>query len=152
MLRENIFHRFSILPRLALLLLFWSAVPAWCADLAFLWDANTEPDLEGYGIYFKDIPDAEYSLYGYVTTQELEDPANPRFTVSGLEKGKTYYFASTAYNWYGLESSFSNSLCVEVGDTIAACSSSDEGSSSSGGGGGGGGGCFIGAIIRQLGG
>ena len=96
MLKENIIHRFSNPLRLALLILFWSALPAWCADLALLWDANTEPDLEGYGIYFKDIPDSEYSLYGYVAFQELGHPDNPRFMVSGLEKGKTYYFASTA--------------------------------------------------------
>ena len=150
MLKENIFHRFSIQLRLVLLILSWSALPAWCSDLAFLWDANTEPDLEGYGIYFKNIPDSEYSLYGYVTLQELSDPGSPRFVASGLEKGKTYYFASTAYNWYGLESSFSNSICIEVGETVAACSSSDEASSS--GGGGGGGGCFIGSLIKRLGG
>ena len=94
MLKENIIHRFSVPLRLALLLWFFSALPAWCADLVFLWDANTEPDLEGYGIYFKDIPDSKYFLYGYVALHELADPASPKFVMSDLEKGKTYYFAS----------------------------------------------------------
>lgn len=61
MLKENIIHRFSNLLRLALLILFWSALPAWSADLALSWDANTGSDLEGYGIYFKNIPDSEYT-------------------------------------------------------------------------------------------
>jgi hypothetical protein len=39
--------------------------------------------------------------------------------LSGLEGGRTYYFAATAYDIYGIESSFSNevSYTVPVGDT-----------------------------------
>jgi uncharacterized membrane protein YgcG len=161
MLKENAFHRFSFSLWFALFLLVWSALPAWCADLALLWDANSEPDIKGYGIYFKNTPDSEYILYGYMESQEFADPGRPRMVVSGLEKGKSYYFAATAYDTEGLESGFSNSICVEVGDTIAACSTSNEGSgeesgsivdgSSSGGGGssgsGGGGGCFIDSLF-----
>jgi hypothetical protein len=65
--------------------------------------------------------------------------------VSALEKGTTYYFAATAYNWNGLESALSNSIRVEFGDTVAPCPSSDEVSGSSGGGGGGG--CFIDSLF-----
>jgi uncharacterized membrane protein YgcG len=159
MRQVNFYHRLSILLGLSLPILLCSALPGCCGEMSVAWDANSEPDLEGYGIYFKDIPDSEYSLYGYVALQELADPEVPRFVVSGLEKGKTYYFAGTAYNRYGQESGFSNSICVEVGDSIAACSSSEEGSgedsgSSSGGdngsrssSGGGGGGCFINSVF-----
>jgi hypothetical protein len=159
MLKENTCHRFINPVRLALLILLWSAVPVWCADVAFLWDANTEPDIGGYGIYFKNVTDSEYSLWGYVSLWELPDPNNPRFVVSGIEKGKTYYFALTAYNWHGLESYLSNSVCVEVGDVVTECLSSDPGTGDTSGGGstgssggGGGGGCFIGVVMGKLGG
>ena len=150
--KENASYRFLFLFWIlsGLLILFLSARLAWCSDLVLLWDANTEPDIEGYGIYFKNTPDSEYSLWGYLSIQELADQSNPRFVASGLEKGKTYYFASTAYNWYGLESTFSNSLCIEVGETISACPSSGGGSGgSSDGGGGGGGGCFIDSLMNR---
>jgi hypothetical protein len=105
------------------------------------WDPNSEPDLEGYGVYLhKDTPGPPYELAGYITLAELTNSASPSFDVSGLEKGARYYFAVTAYDTAGDESAFSNSVCADVGDTITACSA--EASSS---GGGGGGGCFISA-------
>jgi hypothetical protein len=150
MRHANFYRRLSILLGLSLPILLWSALPGCCGEMSVAWDANSEPDLEGYGIYFKNVPDSEYSLYGYVALDELADLNNPRFVVSGLEKGKTYYFAGTAYNWYGQESEFSNSICVQVGDAIVPCPSSDDGSA--GGSGGGGGGCFIESIMKKLGG
>ena len=145
MLNENVYHR-SLAPlRLALMILLLSAAPAWCEDLVLAWDPNMESDLQGYGIYFKDATESAYSLYGYVSIQELADPNSPRFIVSDLEPGNMYYFVGTAYDWYGLESTFSNTLCVEVGDTVSPCPSAAEGSS--GGGGGSGGACFIDSLF-----
>lgn len=116
--------------------------PAAGADVTLAWNANVESDLAGYGIYARrDADGPPYDLAGYVALEELPDPGRPTFTVSGLEKGFTYFFAATAYDTAGNESSFSNPACARVGDQIEVCS--DGGSGAKGSGGGGGGGCFI---------
>jgi uncharacterized membrane protein YgcG len=150
------------------LILLFSALPAFPADVTLAWDPNSELDLQGYGVYYqKGVAGPPYMLYGYVATDELNDSTNPTFTITGLEKGAQYYFALTAYDTAGNESNFSYAVCAEVDDVIAPCgtesliddgggsdssSSSDEssssGESSSGGSGtsnsgGGGGACFI---------
>jgi hypothetical protein len=139
-----------------LFLLMWvlSAGPASAVDLTLAWDPNTEPDLEGYGVYLsKDAPGPPYDLAGYVTTAELEDPSNPTFTVTGLVKGDRYYLALTAYDTSGAESDFSDAVCADIGDTVTACASSDTGGDSGGGGSGGGSGgtCFIGTPLQDSG-
>ena len=118
-----------------------------CTDLAFAgdvtlgWDPNDEPDLEGYGVYFrKGAPGPPYNLFGYITAEDLRNHRKPVFTVDGLEKGAQYYFAVTAFDTLGKESSFSEPVCAEIGDVIAPCFSSGEGGDASGGGGGE---CFI---------
>jgi len=126
------------------------------ADLTLAWDPNTEPDLEGYGVYFKkDAPGPPYDLFGNITLQELADPDNPTFTLTGLEKGSKYYFTLTAYDTAGNESGYADPVCAEIGDQIVPCASADTGSGagsssgatgtggSSAGGSGGGAGCFI---------
>jgi hypothetical protein len=126
-----------------------------CADLAFArdltlgWDPNDEPDLEGYGVYYrKGVPGPPFNLFGYVTLDELRNHKNPAFTLDALEKGARYYFAVTAYDASGNESSFSKSVCAEIGDVIAPCSSSGEGGDASAGGGGE---CFIETVAAEAG-
>jgi uncharacterized membrane protein len=88
-------------------------------------------------------------------------------TLTGLQEGKEYYIALTAYNTEGVESSFSNDVCVEVVNGIAelcsqiaspgASTSSSSGGGGSGGGGSGGGGsggggsggCFISTLSHS---
>jgi hypothetical protein len=126
------------------MLVSWAG-PAFAVDLTLAWDPNTEADLEGYGVYFrKGASGPPYNLFGYVTTDEIADPANPSFTITGLEKGARYYIALTAYDTAGAESAFSSAVCADVGDTIAPCPSGDAGGGGGGGGSGGGGACFIG--------
>jgi len=103
-------------------------------------------------VYFKlGASDPPYELFGYVTLQGLNDPDNPAFAVTSLEKGSSYYFSVTAYDTAGNESAYSTPVCAQIGDQILPCTStsSDEssggsaGASGGSGGGGGGGGCFI---------
>jgi hypothetical protein len=134
------------------------AAPALSADVTLAWDPNSEADLEGYGVYFKlGASGPPYDLFGYVTLQELNDPDNPTFAVTGLAKGSSYYFAVTAYDTAGNESGYSTPVCAQIGDQILPCTSPPSSGASSGGsagassgmasggsgGGGGGGGCFI---------
>ena len=152
-------YRLVISGCLCVLLLLFLSAPAFSADVTLAWDPNSEADLAGYGVFFK--PGAAgppYDFFGYVSLQELDDPGNPTFTLTGLEKGSRYYFAVTAYDTAGNESVHSAPVCAQVGDQILPCTSSDGSGGSTGdsggstggsaagggsGGGGGGGGCFI---------
>ena len=129
-----------------LITLLWST-SVLSADVTMAWDPNSEPDLEGYGVYFrKGTPGPPYDLAGNLALADITNPYAPFFIVSGLEKGFKYYFAVTAYDTAGNESTFSSAVCADIGDTITPCAAASSSSASgSGGGGGGGGGCFISA-------
>jgi hypothetical protein len=84
------------------------------------WDANSEPDLAGYKVYYG-VSSRVYPfavVAGNVTS----------LTLSNLQEGVTYYFAATAYNSAGLESDFSAEINYIVprirATTIATLSSS----------------------------
>ena len=97
-----------------LMILFFPLI-AFPADLTLAWDSNTDPDLEGYGVYFKkDAPGPPYDLFGYVTLQELSDPNNPTFALTGLQPGSRYYIAATAYDTAGNESGYSDSVSAQI--------------------------------------
>ena len=74
--------------------------------ITLIWDPNLEPDLEGYKLYYGN----ETGVYPYVI-----DVGNMEIcTVADLKQGETYYFAATAYNAAGLESSYSNEVAYTV--------------------------------------
>jgi hypothetical protein len=133
------------------LMLLVFPIRAVAVDLTLAWDPNTEPDLEGYGIYFKQgSPGPPYDLFGYVALSELTDPENPDFTLTDLQTGSRYYISLTAYDTAGNESSYADPVCTEIGEQIVLCGSASGGGGSgtgtggsSGGNSGGGAGCFI---------
>ncbi len=120
---------------------FLSINIAHCFDRSFAWDANTEPDLAGYRIYYKTGAGALYDGTGAVEGNSpiqiplasLNDPENPEYTLHGLSDAGTFYFVATAYDIYNNESNYSNVLCF--GSTCVAIV---QGAGESGGGG-----CFI---------
>ncbi len=75
---------------------------------ALSWDASTGPDLAGYKIYLATTSGGYGAPIATVPTDLTS------YTAPGLETGTTYFFAVTAYNSDGSESSFSN----EVSKTI----------------------------------
>ncbi len=99
---------------LALAILTLAVVPAQAVDpiagtssLPLVWDANTEPDLAGYRLYWGKAS-REYTNHvdvGNVTVYDLELPDG------------TWYIAATAYDRHQLESLYSNELQEEI-DTI----------------------------------
>jgi hypothetical protein len=142
----------SLCYALVFLFLALSSMPLSVADAAQVtigWDSNSEPDLEGYVIYRNAwSPGPPYDYSNTLPEDDLTDPLNPKVTLTGLKKDQEYYIALTAYNSEGVESSFSNDVCVEVVDgSVGVCAnSSNLGSSNSSNSGGGGwdvSGCFI---------
>jgi len=74
--------------------------------ITLIWDANTEPDLEGYKLY-----------YGYASREypySIDVGNLTSYTVTDLEAGETYYFTVTAYNASGYESDYSDEVNYEV--------------------------------------
>jgi hypothetical protein len=84
----------------------------YCADVfagqvGLAWDANTEPELAGYRLYYgKTSGDYDASI----------DVGNHTgYILYGLEVGQRYYFAVTAYSLNGAQSGFSNEVSTTVG-------------------------------------
>jgi len=67
------------------------------------WDAVTASDLAGYRVYFGTAP----RNYAQRRGQGLEAGRTPSYTVSNLQRGATYYFAVTSYDFAGNESDYS---------------------------------------------
>jgi len=95
---------------------------AHAADLTLAWDANSEASLAGYRLHYKRVADtaaggAPYDGVGIAEGDspisyplaDLDDPQNPRVSLTGLSTG-TYYFAVTAYDDIGSESGYSNEV------------------------------------------
>jgi hypothetical protein len=85
------------------------------ADVTLKWDANTEPDLAGYKIYYDADSGAPYTGTGsaqgpspiLVPLGSLTNTAMPEYRVNGLPN-TNIYFVVTAYDTEALESDYSN--------------------------------------------
>jgi hypothetical protein len=116
----------------AAFVLFFASVTA-AYQLTLAWDANTEPDLEGYILYGSEwSPCPPYDYIDTYRVTDLADPLNPRCTVTNLEKDVIYFFVITAYDREGLESNFSNIISTK--GEVVNCSRSRSSNSSTGGG------------------
>ncbi len=88
------------------------------AEVTLAWDANSETDLAGYYLYYRSCPTSDAcntidSLDGLPRERlrlntEIETPAAPRYTLTGLTDDRKYVFVVTAYNSSGSESGASN--------------------------------------------
>ena len=102
---------------IASVLLFTTVASA--DEVTLQWDANTEPDLAGYNVYWDSDQAGEpytNSLSMTLSDDENSDPNLVEKTVTGLASGTTYWFVVTAYDTEGLESGYSN----EVSYTLSA--------------------------------
>jgi hypothetical protein len=98
----------SLLPRGLFLLFcaFFTPSVVHAAEVNLAWDPNVEPDVAGYKVY--------YGL-GSRNYDHVMDVGN--FTscvVTGLDQGRTYYFAATAVNTANIESDFSNEVSAAL--------------------------------------
>jgi hypothetical protein len=88
-------------------------------SVTLAWDANTEPDLAGYKIYwgkssrsYDDMVDI--AKINFTASECIPyDPFHLKcceITLTGFELGETYYFAATAYDEDDNESAYSEEL------------------------------------------
>ncbi|MGD8334649.1 MAG: fibronectin type III domain-containing protein, partial [Desulfobacterales bacterium] len=85
------------------LTLFIAPLPAAIAeDVTIGWDANTEPELAGYKIYWGT------SSGNYTSSKDVGKTTTA--TIDGVEEGTTYNLVVTAYDNQGNESGYSNQV------------------------------------------
>ncbi len=81
--------------------------PFWATRSATVtWDANRESDLSGYRVY--------YGTSSRNYSQQISVGKVTLHRVSGLEEGRSYFFAVTAVDVAGNESGFSTEVSVEI--------------------------------------
>ena len=128
----SLFSYFSLSRFLSLIvlvtILFSLTSQAYSAQVTLAWDPNTEPDLDGYMVYYKQVSSGPpYNGTGATEGDSPIDVGNvTEFTVHGLTDGATYFFVATAYDTEGLESGYSNEVNTGTGSTprVASITSS----------------------------
>ncbi len=81
-------------------------IPGYTDDVNASWDPNSESDLAGYRIYYG-TQSGSYNTNvdaGNATSVEIK----------GLQTNTTYYFAATAYDVAGNESTFSQEVSLFI--------------------------------------
>jgi hypothetical protein len=114
MLKFQICHsglsRISLLLLDRLFLLFYLILlgtdAVFAQSVAITWNSNTEPDIAGYKIYFGTAPrNYDHSIDVNRITE---------YAISALPDTGLYYFAVTAYDLTGNESSYSEEVTVYI--------------------------------------
>ena len=138
----NYLHlRSSILATSIFCFIFFLALASlsYSAEVTLAWDANTEPDLTGYKVYYKSGSSGEpYDGTGLdqgnsginILLDNLAAPNNPSFSLTGLQENEFYYFVVTAVNSSGLESGYSSEVMYESRSTVVTYEITSSSSSS----------------------
>jgi chitinase len=93
----------------SILIILWAST-ALAGTIVLQWDANIESDLAGYYLYQQ----IDAATLPFTNVQTI--PAGTQTaTINGLDTTRAYYFAVTAYNSGGNESSYSNIVEVLAG-------------------------------------
>jgi hypothetical protein len=106
---ESFFVRSLFLKVFVLLCALFIPAAGHAAEVSLAWDPNTEPDLAGYRVY--------YGLGSRNYDKVMEVGKSTSCLVTGLEQGRTYYFAATAMNTASVESDFSNEVSAALSTT-----------------------------------
>jgi hypothetical protein len=112
-------RRFGFLLLMSTLMFFLFCTSGFAGDAVLSWDANTDPNVAGYIVYYGKAP-GSYDVAVDVGNQT-------KYTITGLGM-ETYYFAVAAYDKLGNKSGLSN----EVSKAFSAGGSSPGGTNSPG--------------------
>ena len=102
-------------------------------DITLQWSPNSEPDVAGYKVYYREQSQSYNYNVPYWETIEA------KCTIYDLDVTKTYYFVVRAVDNDGFTSDNSNEVMLQERIAVNSVGSNV----GSGSGGGGGGGCFI---------
>lgn len=111
----------SLLLAALFIILAFSGGVAYAMDITLAWDANLEPDLAGYKIYYKTGTsgppyDGEGASEGdspiSLAVDEFNNPNSLQYTIHGLSDSETVYLTLTAFNADGMESGYSNEVTL----------------------------------------
>ena len=90
---------------------FFYLTPSYAIDISFQWDPNSEPEIGGYRVFCRE----EGQSYNY--TNPSWEGTDTSCAIYDLDKTKTYYFVSRAFDTKGSESSDSNELYLGAATT-----------------------------------
>jgi len=113
-----------------ILILLLSAQNLFSAEVTLAWNSNSDPNLDGYKIFYRQAGD----IYNYNHPAWAGNLTETSCTIYGLDDNTTYYFVARAVDVEGNESADSDEVCYETPESDIP---------HSGTGGGSGGGCFI---------
>ena len=99
--------RFLLFFLLSLFVLWLTPSPACAGTVTLTWDANQDPDLKGYILY--------YGTASGSYTNSFDIGNQTQYSIADLQDRVTYYFAVTAYNDAGNESDYSEELPCTIG-------------------------------------
>lgn len=88
---------------------FFGANKLFSQGISISWNANTEPDLEGYCVY--------YGQSSHFFTYRIDVGSDISYTISSLPDTGLFYFAVTAYDFSGNESIYSEKVALHITKT-----------------------------------
>jgi len=114
--RKGMIVRSEIFMVMAFTLIYFLISQSACfaATVVLQWDAEIDPAVTGYKVYYQSDSSAQpYQGTGATQGPSPVDAQNQTMaTIGGLDPAHAYYFAVTAYNASGLESAYSNLVTV----------------------------------------
>jgi chitinase len=105
-LRKELVGGFRLFLASILTVFFILSADAFCyaSSLSLQWDAESDPSVTGYKVYYQE----DSSSQPFQGLAPIDVNNQTTATISGLDPAHAYYFAVTAYNASGVESSYSN--------------------------------------------
>ena len=119
--RSSGFFHFCVL-FLAVLapILFLFPQNVYAADVTLAWDANSEEDLAGYRIFYREEgQNYDYNVPGW-------EGSDTTCTISNLNDNTTYYFVARAFDTSGTESGNSDEVCYQPNIAPTADAGADQ--------------------------